>query len=513
MSERIWSQQQQAVYAAVESPRGGNLQVVAVAGSGKTTTLVEACRRMTGTVAFCAYNKKIADEIKVRVQDLKNVTAGTFHSFGFKALMKVLPGRAQVLDKKLFALQDELRQPDWVREFARGLVSIAKQSAFGVLTPMDDQSAWYRLVEHFELADKLPESEEAALDTAIPFAQALLKASNEQAQTKSIIDFDDMIYLPLLLNAKMWQHDWVLIDEAQDTNPCRRALAKKLLRPGGRLVSVGDPCQAIYGFTGADNDALDIIAREFSCTTMPLTVTYRCPKSVVAHARQLVSHIEAHESSPMGSVTEMLQDEFDTLPAEQLRSQDAVLCRNTKPLVSLAYSLIRRGIGCHVEGRDIGAGLMALARRWKVRTCAQLGDKLEAYLERETSKLMAKGQEMKAESLADRVDTLHVIMSTLAGSATISELTAAINRLFGDTEPGQPSPNLTLSTVHKSKGREWDRVYLLGRNAYMPSKYARQEWQQEQERNLQYVAITRAKAELVEVRVAIQNGRKAKEGK
>jgi superfamily I DNA/RNA helicase len=62
-------------------------------------------------------------------------------------------------------------------------------------------------------------------------------------------------------------------------------------------------------------------------------------------------------------------------------------------------------------------------------------------------------------------------------------------------------PTLTLCTIHRSKGREWQRVYLIGRNRYMPSSYARLDWELEQERNLMYVAVTRSKGELVEVRV------------
>jgi superfamily I DNA/RNA helicase len=54
---------------------------------------------------------------------------------------------------------------------------------------------------------------------------------------------------------------------------------------------------------------------------------------------------------------------------------------------------------------------------------------------------------------------------------------------------------LTLCTVHKAKGLEWNRVYILD-EFLMPSKYARQAWQQQQETNLQYVAVTRAKQEL-----------------
>ena len=74
--------------------------------------------------------------------------------------------------------------------------------------------------------------------------------------------------------------------------------------------------------------------------------------------------------------------------------------------------------------------------------------------------------------------------------------------MFGNTKDGEQPPVLTLSTVHKSKGREWQRVYILGRAKYMPSPYAKKAWQIEQESNLEYVAITRAIAELIDVPVS-----------
>jgi len=71
-------------------------------------------------------------------------------------------------------------------------------------------------------------------------------------------------------------------------------------------------------------------------------------------------------------------------------------------------------------------------------------------------------------------------------------LAANIDALFSDNRDGSV---LTLATVHKSKGLEWDRVFILDPKL-MPSKYARQQWQLDQETNIHYVAITRARQEL-----------------
>ena len=90
-------------------------------------------------------------------------------------------------------------------------------------------------------------------------------------------------------------------------------------------------------------------------------------------------------------------------------------------------------------------------------------------------------------------------LSRAYGAKEIETLRQDILSLFADTPEGQKSPTVTLLTAHKSKGREWHRVLWWGKSAYQPSKYARQEWQQGQERNLMYVAATRAQHTLLHV--------------
>lgn len=490
---RVWSPQQEAVFAWVRTSTGSAF-VVAVAGAGKTTTLVETCRLMRGSVAFAAYNKAVAVEIQSRIADagLSNVRAGTFHSFGFSAYARSVNGKIVVDERKYHdAMHAAIQTPFELQAVVQQLVSLAKQSGVGVLW-QDGVNAqeWRSLVDHHDLASKLPDRR-SAVDELINYAQSAIEWC---ANATTLITYDDMIWLPLLRNLRMWQNDWVLVDEAQDTNPARRALARRMLKPNGRALFVGDPSQAIYGFTGADADAIARIQQEFGTVQLPLTVTYRCPKSVVKVAQQWVSHIEAHVSAPEGTVRHAAEQEFWTVDVPTLSAKDAILCRNTRPLVALAFALIRKSVPCHVEGRDIGRGLKALASRWKVTSVAALRTNLEAYREREMAKAMAKGQEMVAEAISDKVDTLLVIME---GCGDVRCVHDKIDRLFADNIDGKPAPNLTLSTIHKSKGREWDRVYQLGFTTYCPSPFARQDWQKEQERNLCYVAVTRAKSELV----------------
>lgn len=486
----------------------GSLELLARAGCGKTFTLMKVVNAIKsanlGDVAIMAYNKKIADELKGKLAeaniDWKVANAGTVHSFGFAAWRKVAPG-VRIDDKKMqrIALEQSFASNGDI--FLRAgtaiakLCAFAKQRAVGHLCSIDDGSVWMDIYDHFGVENDV--TEDVDMHQVISAAQKVYRIS--LAQCKEVIDFDDMILAPLYFRARFWPKDWVLVDESQDTNPARRALAMAMLKPKtGRMIFVGDPAQAIYGFTGADADSMNQLKQATAAKTLPLNVTRRCPKSVVALASKLVPDVIAHESAPDGVVREIMYTELDK---ENLNSNDAILCRNTAPLIQTAYSLIAKGIACRVEGREIGNGLTKLAQRWKVKNLSALLTKLEDYQARQTAKFMSKGQEEKVDALIDQVDCLRIIIDRCVSlnKHTVADLVSDINSMFGDTREGEQVKTLTLSTVHKSKGREWARVYILGRKKFMPSPYAKKQWQQEQEVNLEYVAITRAMKELIDI--------------
>ena len=95
------------------------------------------------------------------------------------------------------------------------------------------------------------------------------------------------------------------------------------------------------------------------------------------------------------------------------------------------------------------------------------------------------------------------------GMATVAELRGLVESMFADNV--SESGMITLCSVHKAKGLEWNRVYVLGRETLMPSKFARQAWQIEQEINLIYVAVTRAMTELIEADAPPSNGKRNNE--
>lgn len=491
-----WSPQQQAFLDwAVHG--SGSCVLEAVAGAGKTTVLLEAAVQMPGDVLYLAYNKDVATETQGKLKamnvDWKKARASTVHAAGMGVIRKANPA-VKVDDKKCRNLFDRIvpgtLQPRMGEVL--GLVSLAKQSAFGTAgPPIEDDGAWLEMGEHFDIFDDGVPS--AARLPMVRLAQTILAESNADLET---IDFDDMVYLPVLHELPTWRHAVVMVDEAQDTNAARRALVRALVRKGGRLIAVGDPHQAIYGFTGADSDALDLIAKDFDCIRLPLTITYRCPKAVVEVAQQWVQHISAADTAPEGMVSSIALDAF--MDQNDLDGSSAVLCRVNKPLVALAFNLLRRRIPCKIAGRDVGGSLKKLLGRWKVTSLDALENKLDDYLAQQTTKLLAKKLESRVAALEDQVETCKVIIGSCRAvkKYTVQDAVEWVDSMFTDVI----GPNLLLlSSIHKSKGREWNHVYWLDRAGTCPSKWARQAWQIEQEKNLMYVCATRAKNHLTDI--------------
>lgn len=494
-------QQQAFIDALVSSP--SNLVLQARAGTGKTTTIMQGVAAYHAAhpdheVVVCAFNAAIAKEVKEKIQaagyDWRKVQGSTIHSLGWGLVRFVYRLTTDdIKDSKvrdLIAARNEPIYAEYGAQVAQ-LVKFAKGAGFGFFTPIGDAHAWYELADHFDVNGLEDTSD---MDRVVAAAQDIYWASLAQVD---VVDYDDMILFPLVKNLRVkFQKDLIIVDEYQDTSPTRQALARKFLRPGGRMVAVGDDRQAIYGFTGADNEALDRFARNMKATVLPLTVTWRCPKAVIREAQKIVPDIVSAKDSE-GVVQQINHDDFTKV---DLQATDAILCRNTAPLVQMAFSLIRRGVACKVEGRNIGGGLLRLVERWKVTTINAFLGKLDAYEAREMQKIIAKhptSYEPKVEELKDRLETMrHICQAVLAkGQHSVAAVRQFVEDLFADDVHGV----LTLATYHRSKGREWDRVFLIEHSTRCPSRAARQAWQQRQEKNLAYVAITRAKQELTYV--------------
>lgn len=168
---------------------------------------------------------------------------------------------------------------------------------------------------------------------------------------------------------------------------------------------------------------------------------------------------------------------------------DFILSRTNAPLARICLTLLRNGKRARIEGRDVSKGLVSLVNRMKCESIPDLMGKLAQWRERETAKLAAtkrKAAETRIDYIRDQVETLEALSDGLADTA---ELIGRIEELFSQAS----GPAIICSTVHKAKGLETERVFVLTHTLYCNGKRV----DSREEANIHYVALTRAKRTLV----------------
>lgn len=280
----------------------------------------------------------------------------------------------------------------------------------------------------------------------------------------------------------------ILVHNCQDLSPAQLDTAMRAVAPGGRVLAVGDPLQSVFGFAGADSQSFHRIVRRLDATVFPLSVCYRCPSSHLELARELCPQIEPAPGARAGTVQTWGRGEV----VSKIREGDLVLCRRNAPLLKLCYELIGDGISAAMKGRDIGEGLVKLAKGLdKLGPFDSFGELIDSWENQEIEALIKSGKESEGriESIGDRAECLRTIHSA-ARPKMLAELLSAIESLFATDRP-----SVLCSSVHRAKGLENDRVVILEPDL-LRNPHAKRDWQLEQERNLLYVALTRAKETL-----------------
>jgi superfamily I DNA/RNA helicase len=470
------SKYQQAIFDFVPS-NNSNLVINALAGSGKTTTLEQLLHYIPNDKSriFCAFNRGIVKELSERIsKSFPGVEVKTMHSFGFSAIRYSM-GSSVIVDeeKTMKYIRNVFMQWNVAPQFSegymvrvRGLVNIAKLSLCKDIDELFDRA------EHYGVE---------IMDRELEHAWEVFEATRRD---RKVIDMTDMIYYPVYYKMKVRQFHYVLIDEVQDLNKCQQEIMKMMLRPDGRFIAVGDPRQAIYGFAGADEESFNNLTLIPNTKVLPLSVNYRCGKKILEMVKDIVPEIEPSEQAIEGEVQENCK-------WQELQEGDFVICRNVRPLVSLCLDLLIADKKAFVKGRDIGKNLVNMLTKPKKAKFDDTMKVLRNELDKMVQKGLDKGKTYEEVTMSaayqthlDKVEALEVIGQYIEKT---EDVVAKISTLFDEDRPG-----IILSTIHKAKGLEADRVFILCKEL-MPSKWARKAWEIEQENNLIYVAYTRAK--------------------
>lgn len=481
-----WSPFQNAIFDHMADASNGSLEINAVAGSGKTTTLCEGINRAPDrTQIMLAFNRRIVDELRSRINETPTRQILTTNSLGHRAWSRFTRTRLEISSRKLSDICKELfPKVQWQdRQLITKLAAGAK--TFGLIPNgcrmqsqtfpilQDTEESWDLIADHYELdLDYLFE------------ARTILNRSIELA-FEGIVDFDDQLYMSTLWNSCSFQrYDLAIIDEAQDLNGIQHRMLAKLVGGDGRVVAAGDPYQAIYGFRGALPNSMGKLADRFDMTSLPLSISYRCPQEIVHAAKTFVPHIEASASAPVGTVQTIFYSGLESAGITSAK-RGVILCRNNAPLIEWAWRLFDANIPAVIAGRDLKSSFTKLLEKLTIKPGTlndpvvldqtQLLNRLARWEAEEISQ-----HPRRRHSIQDRADSLRRIIRRTPDS---TETKAMIHRLFS-----VETANLVLSTIHRSKGLEWPHVWIISPDLLPPDASS----VDSQESNLHYVGITRA---------------------
>lgn len=455
--------------------------VEAVAGSGKTTTSVQALGHIPGYMnpIFLAFNKSIVEELEKKVPSGTDVS--TMHSLGWRAMKRFYGNDISIVEKKAVhhaqVVLKDLRKNPWFWGYLYNIVKLTDIVRQNV--SFDEDSILFAMEHH-----------------AIPMITGeepthVLKLITSMTSDLDVFDFTDMLFFPAMNEQiKLPKYDFVVVDELQDLNEAQKVMVGKLLHKDSRFLGVGDSRQAIYGFRGSDANSFNKFKAMENTALLPLSICYRCCQSVVNEAKLIVPQIECYEGQIEGKVRNG--------DISEISDGDWVVCRNTKPLVVLAFVLISDGKKAKIKGKEVGENLITMIKSVGVNiqsVCLRmLKSKRDDLCQkvRDTFHMERPENHPKIIKFDEDIQIIEFLFDKLGKD--VRYVLKFLEETFSDDKL-----SITLSTIHKAKGLENDRVFFL-RPDLIPSKYAVNSWQLEQESNLKYVAITRAKKELVYVR-------------
>lgn len=437
-----------------------NVIIKARAGTGKTSTMIWALPSAPErNIFYGQFNRKNADEVGLKLKGCQNVTVNTWHGMGNRFIKQVWGGVRPDDEVEAFRVDSIGKFSYEERAIILKLVGFSKNTFISPSQEDMENLCDERDIEYW----------------AIPHCLKVLEVSKVK-DARNRISFNDMVWLPCALNIVNPIYDMVIGDEFQDLNFPQLTMCRAASK--GRVMGIGDDRQMIYSFRGCHPDGMGMMKATLRAHELKLTQTFRCAKSIVRVANEIVPEYYAHESNPEGEVN-TVQNAMDAVPG------DAILSRLNAPLMGTALALLRKNIPARIEGRDIGKQLCNMIRGFKAKSCPNFFEKVDAWFAKQELRFSKTKNAAKIlETSKDMADTLKAVAE---GCKNVDEIFTRINNLFEDTNSGS-RPAVILSSVHKAKGLEWNKVYMLS-HTFRKGKTV-------EESNIWYVCVTRARNSL-----------------
>lgn len=506
---------------AAATSLNGPVRILAGAGTGKTRTITHrlAYAVATGTVEqnrtlSLTFTAKAAAEMRSRVGELglPGAPVRTFHSAALAQLSYFWAGafggsRPTLTASKSATLAEVVSNLDLLSgtgkplntQLLRTLAGEIEWAKSSLISPEN-----YVINSARRELRMVPSSPQLS---GQDFVAQVYQAYEDHKRFVREIDFEDV----LLLTAGMLREDqqvrrqvhsqyrFFTVDEYQDVSPLQQLLLDQWLGTRKEICVVGDPAQTIYSFAGATSAFLLNFERKYpEALTIDLNQSYRSGVEIINYAGRIVEvSLRAAPESAVASQIKPVREHGFSDEAAEFRfvadelagqvSESAVLARTNAQLEKLQRVLSARGIKSSIKANE------------KFFERQEVIDLIRAF--RAASVLPDEDWMATAKSIAAPFgdsDYILAITQLISGEfASLRAFLAHLDELAAGMNPPE-LPGVTLSTIHSAKGSEWEKVYLIGAaNGTLPLISAKSGAEVEEERRLLYVALTRAKSELV----------------
>lgn len=456
-----WSSYQQEIFRDVLEGKQHSI-VEACAGSGKTTVLVEAIKRIPNKrskVLAVAFNKKIQLELDERIGK-SYITVKTLHSFGLQIVRNAFKKIKIVPDKTKHIILDLFKDNPLV---PGDLFLLEKTVYLCKASIVDAPSKIDKLMDDNDIDPIELERDD--------FIKSVVKILSRCKEQKEVVGYDDMVWFPIVFGLPIEKFDYVFIDEMQDFTAAQWHIAISACKPGGRIFGWGDRFQCLYSWCGVDIDAVPKTIERLNAKVFSLPISYRCPKKVIALAQEIVPEIKPAPNAKDGEIFHIEEEEIE----KHVKPGDFVLSRSNAPLIRLCLSFLRKGIKANIQGRDLGDTLLFMLKKSKKKTTEAFLKWLKDWRNSEVKRLQEKKR-----SVSLVYDKYECLKELCENTKSLTDVEENIKTLFKDVSDDD---KVVFSSTHKSKGLQRPNVFVL-RYTYKPEDGG-------EAANLWYVAITR----------------------
>lgn len=475
---------QEQQYIVEQGKLGDNLTIQAFAGAGKTSSLVLLANAINKPSLYMAYNKAMAEEAKEKFPS--HVEVRTSHSLAYAHVghqYKHKLQRPRGAYKNLCGTGGEVG-----KYFKLKPITLAKDKSLSVAAiglcirdtvnkfehsadpSISDKHIPQHLINDFKKRKGFVEATFRPM--VVKYAQQLWKLRAD-VNSDILCTHDTYMKLFQLSKPKLEGFEVIYLDEAQDTNPC--LLDIFCTQTHCQQILVGDKYQSIYQWRGAIDAMSAVDYKE-----LQLTKSFRFGQAIADVATKVLR--DKHTGECIAQLTGMETIE-STATLDDLSSEYpyTMLFRTNATLLAQAVTFIKDGVKLNIE-TDMSDFVKLLNSALALYTGDIKSVKHEDIIPFNT------WEEMTTEAASNPE------LSRVAKIIKDGDALDYIRTL--ETHYNVRDPNVILTTAHKSKGREWDTVVLADDFPSVFDSKGKFVGLEDQERNLVYVAVTRAKKNL-----------------